>query len=64
MHVIAAPEVLGEIDGWGWSDGMVPAEDQPAWPMAAFRDRFVEAFSGPPSPPAGPVQASATDNGA
>ena len=64
MHVIAAPEVLSEIDGWGWSAGMVPAEDQPPWPMAAFRDRFVEAFSGPSSPPASAVQASATDNGA
>ena len=64
MHVIAAPDVLAELDGWGWSDGMVPAEDQPAWPMAAFRNRFVEAFSGPPSPPASAVQASATDSGA
>lgn len=64
MHVIAAPEVLAEIDGWGWSMGMTPASDLPAWPMAAFRDRFVDAFSGPPSPPAGPVQASVTDSGA
>ncbi len=64
MHVIAVPDVLAEIDGWGWSEGMVPAQDLPAWPMAAFRDRFVDAFSSRPSPPAGPVQASATDKGA
>jgi len=64
MHIIAAPEVLGEIDGWGWSTGLTPGEDLPAWPMAAFRDRFVDAFSGAASPPASPVQASTTDTGA
>jgi hypothetical protein len=45
MHVVAAPEVLVELDGWGWSEGMTPAADLPAWPMAAFRDHFVDAFS-------------------
>ena len=49
MHVIAAPEVLAALDGWGWGRGMRPAPELPAAPMAAFRDRFVAAFS-PPAP--------------
>jgi hypothetical protein len=64
VHVIATPDVLAEIDEWGWSAGMRPAPDLPAWPMAGFRDRFVDAFSGPPAPPPTPVQASTTDSGA
>jgi hypothetical protein len=64
IHVVAAPEVLDRLDGWGWSAGMTPSSDLDPWPMAAFRDRFVEAFSGAPPPPAAPVQASDTDNGA
>jgi len=64
MHVIAAPEVLASIDDWGWSAGMLPAADVAAWPMAAFRDRFVEAFSAPASAAGRPAQASDTANGA
>jgi hypothetical protein len=48
IHVIAAPEVLARIDGWGWTPGLVPAADLPAWRMDAFRDRFYAAFSAVP----------------
>jgi len=43
---------------------MLPAADVAAWPMAAFRDRFVEAFSAPASAAGRPAQASDTANGA
>ena len=39
------PAVLKRIDGWGWQDGLRPETDAPVWPMDAFRDRFLEAFS-------------------
>jgi hypothetical protein len=39
------PGVLRRIDGWGWQDGLRPQSDAPVWPMDAFRDRFLEAFS-------------------
>ncbi len=39
------PAVLKRIDGWGWQDGLRPQTDAPVWPMDAFRDRFLEAFS-------------------
>jgi hypothetical protein len=37
--------VLRRIDAWGWQDGLRPQNGAPVWPMDAFRDRFLEAFS-------------------
>ena len=46
------PKVLGRVSGWGWTPGLLPGADAPVWPMAAFRDRFVAAFSsGEPGAP-------------
>src|SRR3954454_14373410 len=39
------PKVLDQIAGWGWQDGLLPSPQAPVWPMAAFRDRFLGAFS-------------------
>jgi phosphatidylglycerophosphate synthase len=45
ISVIARdPEVMDQIAGWGWQDGMSPSPQSPVWPMAAFRDRFLTAF--------------------
>jgi hypothetical protein len=41
------PAVLSRIDAWGWQPGLRPATDAPVGSMAAFRDRFIDAFSGP-----------------
>lgn len=41
------PTVLDRIAGWGWQDGLRPGPRAPVWPMAAFRDRFLAAFSRP-----------------
>jgi phosphatidylglycerophosphate synthase len=38
------PEVLQQIAGWGWTDGMRPTDSAPLWPMSAFRNRFLGAF--------------------
>ena len=40
------PAVLDRIAGWGWEDGCGRAP-APVWPMDAFRDRFLTAFSRP-----------------
>ena len=46
VSVIARdPKVLRRIAGWRWQDGVLPGPDAPVWPMAAFRDRFLTAFS-------------------
>jgi phosphatidylglycerophosphate synthase len=48
ISVIARdPKVMKQIAGWRWQDGMLPSPRAPVWPMDAFRDRFLAAFSRP-----------------
>ena len=42
------PEVMDQIAGWSWQDGMSPSPRAPVWSMAAFRDRFLTAFGSSP----------------
>lgn len=39
------PAVFDRISDWGWTAGLKPAPQAPVWPMDAFRDRFLTAFS-------------------
>ena len=48
------PAVLRRIAGWGWTDGLRPSPRAPDWPMSAFRDRFLTAFSSRPSAASAP----------
>jgi phosphatidylglycerophosphate synthase len=45
------PEVLDRVAGWGWQDGLLPDTAAPVWPMDAFRDRFLDAFTATPGVP-------------
>jgi hypothetical protein len=46
ISVVAAdPAVLDGVAGWHWQDGLVPGPHAPVWPMDAFRDRFLDAFT-------------------
>lgn len=47
VHMIGPLEVLEQIDHWGWSDGLIPAQDAPVRRMDSFRNDFIEAFTGP-----------------
>jgi hypothetical protein len=47
------PAVMKQISGWGWTNGLKPSPQAPEWPMNAFRDKFLTAFS-PSSPPPRP----------
>ncbi|MEU7874110.1 sulfatase [Dactylosporangium sp. NPDC049140] len=38
------PNVLAKISGWGWQDGLRPADGAPVWRMDQFRDRFLTAY--------------------
>src|SRR4029450_13251752 len=40
-----APAVLARIADWDWQDGLLPSPTAPVWPMDAFRDRFLDAFT-------------------
>ncbi|WP_405622990.1 sulfatase [Streptomyces sp. NBC_00076] len=37
-------KVLDRISDWGWTDGLKPADNAPAWGMDKFRDRFMTAY--------------------
>ncbi|HEX3786675.1 MAG TPA: sulfatase [Pseudonocardiaceae bacterium] len=39
------PNVLKQISGWGWQQGMLPDPQAPVWGMDTFRNRFLTAFS-------------------
>ncbi len=39
------PAVLARTADWGWTTGLRPDPGAPTWPMEAFRDRFLGAFS-------------------
>jgi phosphatidylglycerophosphate synthase len=41
------PAVIDRISGWGWQPGMRPDPRAPVWPMDAFRNRFLSAYSPP-----------------
>jgi hypothetical protein len=39
------PAVMRQIANWGWEPGMRPTSGAPRWPMDAFRDRLLAAYS-------------------
>lgn len=39
------PAVLRPAAGWKWTAGLRPDPDAPVWPMSAFRNRFLSAYS-------------------
>ncbi len=43
------PTVLDRISGWGWDEGLRPTAQGPVWPMEAFRERVLDAWSGDPA---------------
>jgi hypothetical protein len=45
------PAVLDRIAPWHWQAGLLPSPTAPLWPMDAFRNRFLDAFSTPPAIP-------------
>jgi phosphatidylglycerophosphate synthase len=42
------PNVMRQMSGWSWQDGMLPSPRAPVWDMSAFRDRFLTAFGSSP----------------
>lgn len=46
IHLLSRdPRVIGVVAGWGWHRGMRPDADAPVWPMAAIRERLLDAFT-------------------
>jgi hypothetical protein len=51
------PTVMDHISGWGWQAGLRPGPQAPVWPMDAFRDHFLTAFSPTSTPSSQPSPA-------
>lgn len=67
VHLIGPPELVRHAESWGWAPGMLPDSETPAWPMASFRDRFLDAFTpsnGTALPGGIPPRAEAEDTSA
>ena len=46
IHIIASDgSVLAAMDGWGWTDGMIPGPAAPTWPMEALRGHLLATFT-------------------
>jgi hypothetical protein len=43
------PAVFSQIASWQWQSGLLPGSSASLWPMDAFRDRFLDAFSNTPA---------------
>jgi hypothetical protein len=65
-HFISSdPAVMRAIADWQWTEGMLPADDAPIWPMDIVRNRLVETFSygfSPAQMPAHPDARSDSDH--
>ncbi|MCM2504359.1 hypothetical protein NDN16_11820 [Aureimonas altamirensis] len=44
IHVFGPDRLLARIGSWRWAPGLTPDPAAAAWPMEAFRDRFIGAF--------------------
>ena len=48
VHVIGPPDLLTQLADWGWTPGLIPADDAPVLPMEAMRDLLLNSFSTQP----------------
>ncbi|MDX5402356.1 MAG: hypothetical protein LPK02_09260 [Rhodobacterales bacterium] len=47
VHLIGPPDLLAHVADWGWTEGLIPADDAPLLPMEAMRDALLRAFTQP-----------------
>ena len=57
--ITRAPSVLRQMSSWHWQNGLLPTSGAPLEPMDAFRNQFLNTFSGNPPAQAAPAQGSA-----
>ena len=57
--ITRAPSVLKQMSSWHWQNGLLPAPSAPLEPMDAFRNQFLNTFSGNTPAQAAPAQGSA-----
>lgn len=47
IHMIGPPDIMAMINGWSWTNGLIPAADAPVRRMDTFRNDFIAAFTTP-----------------
>ena len=48
VHLISRDaKVMAAVQGWQWTEGMLPAGNAPVWGMDSVRERLIAAFSAP-----------------
>jgi hypothetical protein len=57
--ITRAPSVLKQMSSWHWQNGLQPASSAPLEPMDAFRNQFLNTFSGKTPAPGASAQGSA-----
>jgi hypothetical protein len=57
--ITRAPSVLKQMSSWHWQNGLLPTSGAPLEPMDAFRNQFLNTFSGNPPAQAALAQGSA-----
>ena len=57
--ITRASSVLKQMSSWHWQNGLLPTSGAPLEPMDAFRNQFLNTFSGNPPAQAAPAQGSA-----
>ncbi len=57
--ITRVPSVLKQMSSWHWQNGLLPTASAPLEPMDAFRNQFLNTFSGNPPAQAAPAQSSA-----
>jgi phosphatidylglycerophosphate synthase len=62
--ITRAPSVLKQMSAWHWQNGLLPTSGAPLEPMDAFRNQFLNTFSGNPPAQAAPAQGSAVTQAA
>lgn len=48
VHMIGPPQLVDRIAHWGWTPGLIPADNGPVRRMDSFRNDFIAAFTGLP----------------
>lgn len=45
IHLVGSEAALTAFNSWGFTNGLIPDQSAPVWPMSSFRDRLIAALS-------------------
>ncbi|SEK39840.1 Phosphoglycerol transferase MdoB [Roseovarius nanhaiticus] len=51
IHIIGPPDLVAQLKGWGWQEGLIPDPDVAPMAMDRMRDLLIETFTTPAALP-------------